>query len=151
MKLARTQTRVSFLINSHQSLSLSVNSTAAGEAGSQASCVTCVSLLCLQGMNFIVGYLLIVTRDEEKSFWLLEALLGRILPGDLCSHPRRSPGHICLKPVGQLFFLNFFILSMVRTMVERRVDSRSKLHQIFGFLTTHTHTVLLSQPLTKRS
>lgn len=33
-----------------------------------------------QGMNFIVGYLLIVTRDEEKSFWLLEALLGRILP-----------------------------------------------------------------------
>lgn len=107
VKLARTQTRVSFLINSHQSLSLSVNSTAAGEAGSQASCVTCVSLLCLQGMNFIVGYLLIVTRDEEKSFWLLEALLGRILPGDLCSHPRRSPGHICFKPVEHFFFFKF--------------------------------------------
>lgn len=37
--------------------------------------------LCPQGMNFIAGYLLIVTKDEEKSFWLMEALLGRILPG----------------------------------------------------------------------
>lgn len=44
------------------------------------------SLFCLQGMNFIVGYLLIITRDEEKSFWLLEALLGRILPGDPAAH-----------------------------------------------------------------
>lgn len=40
-----------------------------------------VCLSCLQGMNFIAGYLLITTKDEEKSFWLLEALLGRILPG----------------------------------------------------------------------
>ncbi|KAK0142888.1 Growth hormone-regulated TBC protein 1-A [Merluccius polli] len=33
-----------------------------------------------QGMNFIAGLLLIITRDEEKSFWLMETLLGRILP-----------------------------------------------------------------------
>ncbi|XP_027021783.2 growth hormone-regulated TBC protein 1b isoform X2 [Tachysurus fulvidraco] len=33
-----------------------------------------------QGMNFIAGYLLIITTDEEKSFWLMDALLGRILP-----------------------------------------------------------------------
>ncbi|MGH0166925.1 UNVERIFIED_CONTAM: hypothetical protein FKN15_051738 [Acipenser sinensis] len=33
-----------------------------------------------QGMNFIVGYLILITKDEEKSFWLLDALLGRILP-----------------------------------------------------------------------
>ncbi|XP_029939686.1 growth hormone-regulated TBC protein 1-A isoform X1 [Salarias fasciatus] len=33
-----------------------------------------------QGMNFIAGYLLIITKDEEKSFWLMDALLGRILP-----------------------------------------------------------------------
>ncbi|KAL4636277.1 growth hormone-regulated TBC protein 1 [Arapaima gigas] len=33
-----------------------------------------------QGMNFIAGYLIIITKDEEKSFWLLDALLGRILP-----------------------------------------------------------------------
>ncbi|XP_062258058.1 growth hormone-regulated TBC protein 1-A-like [Platichthys flesus] len=33
-----------------------------------------------QGMNFIVGYLIIITKDEEKSFWLMDALLGRILP-----------------------------------------------------------------------
>ncbi|XP_056320981.1 growth hormone-regulated TBC protein 1b [Danio aesculapii] len=33
-----------------------------------------------QGMNFIAGYLLIITKDEEKSFWLMDALIGRILP-----------------------------------------------------------------------
>lgn len=39
-----------------------------------------MSPFCLQGMNFIAGYLLIITKDEEKSFWLMDALLGRILP-----------------------------------------------------------------------
>jgi len=34
-----------------------------------------------QGMNFIAGYLVIITKDEEKSFWLMDALLGRMLPG----------------------------------------------------------------------
>ncbi|KAM8855426.1 growth hormone-regulated TBC protein 1-A-like isoform 2-T3 [Spinachia spinachia] len=33
-----------------------------------------------QGMNFIAGYLMIITKDEEKSFWLMDALLGRMLP-----------------------------------------------------------------------
>uniref|UniRef100_A0A3Q2V0G0 Growth hormone-regulated TBC protein 1 n=1 Tax=Haplochromis burtoni TaxID=8153 RepID=A0A3Q2V0G0_HAPBU len=33
-----------------------------------------------QGMNFIAGYLMIITKDEEKSFWLMDALVGRILP-----------------------------------------------------------------------
>ncbi|XP_048458505.1 growth hormone-regulated TBC protein 1-A [Rhincodon typus] len=33
-----------------------------------------------QGMNFIAGYLLIVTKDEEKSFWLLDALIAKIVP-----------------------------------------------------------------------
>lgn len=33
-----------------------------------------------QGMNFIAGYLLIITKDEEKSFWLMDALLSRVLP-----------------------------------------------------------------------
>ncbi|XP_035629490.1 growth hormone-regulated TBC protein 1-A-like [Oncorhynchus keta] len=32
-----------------------------------------------QGMNFIAGYLIIITKDEEKSFWLMDSLLGRIL------------------------------------------------------------------------
>ncbi len=32
-------------------------------------------------MNFIAGYLLIISKDEEKSFWLMDALLGKILPG----------------------------------------------------------------------
>ncbi|XP_067848576.1 growth hormone-regulated TBC protein 1-A [Heptranchias perlo] len=33
-----------------------------------------------QGMNFVAGYLLIVTKDEEKSFWLLDALIVKIIP-----------------------------------------------------------------------
>ncbi len=37
--------------------------------------------LCFQGMNFIAGYLIIITKDEEKAFWLMDALLGRMLPG----------------------------------------------------------------------
>lgn len=34
-----------------------------------------------QGMNFIAGYLILITKNEEESFWLLDALVGRILPG----------------------------------------------------------------------
>ena len=33
-----------------------------------------------QGLNYIAALLLIVTRDEEKSFWLLKALAERLLP-----------------------------------------------------------------------
>ncbi|XP_056663414.1 growth hormone-regulated TBC protein 1 isoform X2 [Monodelphis domestica] len=33
-----------------------------------------------QGMNFLAGYLLLITKSEEQSFWLLDALVGRILP-----------------------------------------------------------------------
>ncbi|OCT92528.1 hypothetical protein XELAEV_18015584mg [Xenopus laevis] len=33
-----------------------------------------------QGMNFIAGYLILLTKDEEKAFWLMDALIGRILP-----------------------------------------------------------------------
>ncbi|KAM9674507.1 growth hormone-regulated TBC protein 1 isoform 2-T2 [Dama dama] len=33
-----------------------------------------------QGMNFIAGYLILVTKSEEEAFWLLDALVGRILP-----------------------------------------------------------------------
>uniref|UniRef100_A0A8C5K4J4 Rab-GAP TBC domain-containing protein n=1 Tax=Jaculus jaculus TaxID=51337 RepID=A0A8C5K4J4_JACJA len=33
-----------------------------------------------QGMNYIAGYLILITKSEEESFWLLDALVGRILP-----------------------------------------------------------------------
>ncbi|KAH8008914.1 hypothetical protein HPB51_007570 [Rhipicephalus microplus] len=33
-----------------------------------------------QGLNFIAGLLLLATEDEESSFWLLRALLERLLP-----------------------------------------------------------------------
>ncbi|XP_070327463.1 growth hormone-regulated TBC protein 1 isoform X3 [Odocoileus virginianus] len=38
-----------------------------------------------QGMNFIAGYLILVTKSEEEAFWLLDALVGRILPADYYS------------------------------------------------------------------
>lgn len=39
------------------------------------------SFFSFQGMNFIAGYLILITKNEEESFWLLDALVGRILPG----------------------------------------------------------------------
>lgn len=43
-------------------------------------------------MNFIAGYIIIITKDEEKSFWLMDALLGTILPGG--SSFRNAHNHI---------------------------------------------------------
>lgn len=53
-----------------------------------------VSLFGLQGMNFVAGYLLLITKDEEKSFWLMDALLGRILPG-VCVYVCTLICHCC--------------------------------------------------------
>lgn len=40
------------------------------------------SAVCVfQGMNFIAGYLIIITKDEETSFWLMDALVAKMLPG----------------------------------------------------------------------
>ena len=36
-----------------------------------------------QGMNFIVAIFLLIVKDEEKCFFLLDALLTRILPGKM--------------------------------------------------------------------
>uniref|UniRef100_A0A2K5IFX6 Rab-GAP TBC domain-containing protein n=1 Tax=Colobus angolensis palliatus TaxID=336983 RepID=A0A2K5IFX6_COLAP len=36
-----------------------------------------------QGMNFIAGYLILITNNEEESFWLLDALVGRIVPENI--------------------------------------------------------------------
>ncbi|XP_071085226.1 growth hormone-regulated TBC protein 1-like [Haliotis cracherodii] len=34
-----------------------------------------------QGLNFIVGLLLLIVRDEDKVFWLMDTLINNILPG----------------------------------------------------------------------
>ena len=34
----------------------------------------------MQGMNYIAALLLLIVQDEEKSFWLLCALIDEILP-----------------------------------------------------------------------
>jgi len=34
----------------------------------------------LQGLNYIAGLLLLITKNEESSFWLLRALVEKILP-----------------------------------------------------------------------
>ena len=33
-----------------------------------------------QGLNYVAGLLLLVTRDEDKSFWLMKTLIEDILP-----------------------------------------------------------------------
>ncbi|XP_040123218.1 growth hormone-regulated TBC protein 1 [Oryx dammah] len=38
-----------------------------------------------QGLNFVAGCLILVTESEEEAFWLLDALVGRILPADYYS------------------------------------------------------------------
>lgn len=34
----------------------------------------------VQGLNYIAGLLLVVTKDEECAFWLLKVLIEKILP-----------------------------------------------------------------------
>lgn len=33
-----------------------------------------------QGLNYIAGLLLLVTKSEETAFWLLKVLIDKILP-----------------------------------------------------------------------
>ena len=45
----------------------------------------------MKGLNFIAGLLLLIIKDEEKVFWLMDTLINHILPGILhqltmCSH-----------------------------------------------------------------
>jgi len=35
----------------------------------------------MQGLNFVAGLLLLVVKDEEKTFGLLNMLINNILPG----------------------------------------------------------------------
>ena len=35
----------------------------------------------MQRVSFVKGCLILVTKSEEEAFWLLDALVGRILPG----------------------------------------------------------------------
>ena len=37
-----------------------------------------------QGLNFIAGMLLLVARDEEKVFWLMDTLINHILKDYYC-------------------------------------------------------------------
>ncbi|XP_036760695.2 growth hormone-regulated TBC protein 1 isoform X4 [Manis pentadactyla] len=46
-----------------------------------------------QGMNFIAGYLILITKNEEESFWLLDALVGRILPENILTAWKLVHGH----------------------------------------------------------
>ncbi|KAG9492261.1 hypothetical protein GDO78_000661 [Eleutherodactylus coqui] len=39
-----------------------------------------VDAVVTDGMNFITGILILVAKEEEKAFWLLDALVGHILP-----------------------------------------------------------------------
>ena len=34
-----------------------------------------------KGLNYIAGMLLLITKDEKRSFWLLAEILDRLVPG----------------------------------------------------------------------
>lgn len=34
-----------------------------------------------QGLNYITGLLLLIVKDEESVFWLLDMMISNILPG----------------------------------------------------------------------
>lgn len=34
-----------------------------------------------KGLNYIAGMLLLITKDEKQSFWLLVEILERLVPG----------------------------------------------------------------------
>ena len=38
-------------------------------------------VFCLQGLNFIAGLLLLIVKDEESAFWLMDCLINDLLPG----------------------------------------------------------------------
>ncbi len=44
------------------------------------ACNVNVILTALQGLNYIAGLLLLVTKSEENTFWLLKILVEQILP-----------------------------------------------------------------------
>ncbi|KAM6447370.1 growth hormone-regulated TBC protein 1 isoform 1-T1 [Liasis olivaceus] len=67
-----------------------------------------------QGMNFIAGYLILITRNEEESFWLLDALIGRILPG-------MSESHLGIHFLCFLFPLNYYSPEMMGLKTDQEV------------------------------
>jgi len=44
-------------------------------------CVKSIVYELTQGLNFIAGLLLLIVKDEEKTFSLVNTLLNKILPG----------------------------------------------------------------------
>ena len=42
--------------------------------------IFCFAVGYCQGMNYVAGLLLLVTKDEENAFWLLKVLAENILP-----------------------------------------------------------------------
>ena len=39
----------------------------------------------VQGMNFVAALMLLIVKDEERVFWLMDTLLNEILPGQSSS------------------------------------------------------------------
>lgn len=40
-------------------------------------------VLLFQGLNYIAGLMLLIVRKEEVAFWLLDVIVGKLLPGIL--------------------------------------------------------------------
>lgn len=73
-------------------------------------------------MNFIAGYLILITKNEEESFWLLDALIGRILPGML---------KMCIMVF--IYWSLAFILSLHSSLVSEVLGVKIDLHRLKFF------------------
>lgn len=38
-------------------------------------------VLLFQGLNYIAGLMLLIVRKQEVAFWLLDVIVGKLLPG----------------------------------------------------------------------
>ena len=72
-----------------------------------------------QGMNLVASTLLLVHADEEEAFWVLAAIIERILPEDFFS-PSLLPSRAC--PLVLLDYVQEFVPKLHVHLINLGVD-----------------------------
>jgi hypothetical protein len=72
-----------------------------------------------QGMNLVTSTLLLVYADEEEAFWVLSAIIERILPEDFFS-PSLLPSRAC--PLVLLDYVQDLLPKLYTHLIDLGVD-----------------------------